>query len=119
MKMERFYERWLLGIAHKHPETLYIAKRFFCPGWKKVNANAIQKTNVKNEFLVPNIKKNTELFYIINSEIGICFYSIRISDTSCKHQEAVLVKFHISIFNFIPSLTLNDHIIYAYIAFGK
>ncbi len=119
MKMERFYERWLLGIAHKHPETLYIAKRFFCPGWKKVNANAIQKTNVKNEFLVPNTKENTGLFYIVNSEIGICSYPVKISNAPCKYQEAVLVKFHISIFNFILSLILNDHIIYAYIVLDK
>src|SRR6266496_3431030 len=34
--MERFYERRLLEIAHKHPGHLRIAKRFLCPGWEGV-----------------------------------------------------------------------------------
>ncbi|CAG8815598.1 10225_t:CDS:2 [Gigaspora margarita] len=38
------------------------------------------------------------------------------SGAPCKHQGAVAAKFHISIFNFIPSLTPNDCAIYAYIA---
>ncbi|EXX67346.1 uncharacterized protein OCT59_026889 [Rhizophagus irregularis] len=36
----------------------------------------------------------------------------------CKYQDAVSVKFHLSTFNFIPSLTSNDRIVYAYIALG-
>ncbi|PKB95697.1 hypothetical protein RhiirA5_436223 [Rhizophagus irregularis] len=36
----------------------------------------------------------------------------------CKHQGAVSVKFHISNFNFLPSLTPNDRMIYSYIALG-
>ncbi|PKY50712.1 hypothetical protein RhiirA4_467321 [Rhizophagus irregularis] len=38
------------------------------------------------------------------------------TDMPCKHQGAVSVKFHILTFNFLPSLTSNDRIIYAYIA---
>ena len=30
--MERFYERRLFGIAHKHPGHLRISKRFLCSG---------------------------------------------------------------------------------------
>jgi hypothetical protein len=41
------------------------------------------------------------------------------SGVPCKYQEAVSVKYHISTFNFIPSLTPEDRIIYAYIALGK
>ena len=119
MNMERFYERRLLGIAHKHPGTLYIAKRFLCPGWENVNANTIQKTNVRNEFLVPSTRENTGLVYIVNSEIGVCSCPVGMSGAPCKHQGAVSVKFHISNFNFIPSLTPNDRIMYAYIALGK
>ncbi|PKY48525.1 hypothetical protein RhiirA4_464155 [Rhizophagus irregularis] len=36
----------------------------------------------------------------------------------CKHQGAVSVKFYISMFNFVPSLTSNDRMIYTYIAIG-
>ncbi|PKK58339.1 hypothetical protein RhiirC2_796476 [Rhizophagus irregularis] len=97
MNMERFYERRLLGVAHKHPGTLCIA-----------NAN---------EFLVPSTKNN-ELIYVVNSEIGVCTCPIGMSGTPCKHQGAVSMKFHISIFNFIPSLTPDDRMIYAYIALG-
>ncbi|CAB4444906.1 unnamed protein product [Rhizophagus irregularis] len=117
MNMERFYERRLLGVAHKHPGTLCIAKRFLCPGWEKVDANSIQKTNVANEFLVPSTKNNG-LIYVVNSEIGVCTCPIGMSGAPCKHQGAVSMKFHISTFNFIPSLTPDDRMIYAYIALG-
>ena len=80
--------------------------------------NSIQKTNVANEFLVPSTKNN-ELIYVVNSEIGVCICPIGMSSTPCKHQGAVSIKFHISIFNFIPSLTPDDRMIYAYIALGK
>ncbi len=119
MNMKRFYKRQLLEITHKYSGTLYIAKWFFCFSWEKVNANAIQKTNVKNKFLVPSTKENTGLFYIVNSEIEVCFYPIEMSDALYKYQGAVSVKFHILIFNFILSLILNNHIIYAYIALSK
>jgi hypothetical protein len=117
MSMERFYVRRLLGIAHKHPGNLRIAKRFLCPGWESVNANAIQKTDVENEFLVPSASNSS--FYTVNSEIRICTCLVGISGAPCKHQGAVAMKFHIAIFNFIPLLTPDDHMIYSYIALGK
>ncbi|RIB06117.1 hypothetical protein C2G38_2217937 [Gigaspora rosea] len=40
------------------------------------------------------------------------------SSAPCKHQGAVLVKFHISMFNFILSLKPDNHTVYAYIALG-
>ncbi|CAG8843645.1 24720_t:CDS:2, partial [Racocetra persica] len=86
---------------------------------KKVNQDEIQKTNIDNEFLVPSTKQTNGLFYIVNSKIGTCSCSIRITSTSCKHQGAALMKFYVSTFNFIPSLTLNDRITYTYIAFGN
>ena len=119
MTMERFYERRLLGIAHRHPGNLRIAKRFLCPGWETVNMNAIQRTNLGNEFLVPSTRENTGLVYTVNSEIGVCSCPVGMSGAPCKYQGAVSVKFHISMFNFIPSLTPDDRIIYAYIALGK
>ncbi|PKK70015.1 hypothetical protein RhiirC2_780223 [Rhizophagus irregularis] len=114
INIKRFYERRLLRVAHKYPGTLCIAKRFLYPGWEKVDANSIQKTNVANEFLVPNTKNNG-LIYVINNEIGVYTCPIRMSGALCKHQEAVSIKFHISIFNFISSLTPDDHMIYTYI----
>src|SRR2546430_13493800 len=39
--MERFYERRLLGIAHKHPGHLCITKPFLCPGWEGVDVNSL------------------------------------------------------------------------------
>ena len=83
-----------------------------------INANAIQKSGIKNEFLVPNAK-NIGLLYIVNSEIRVYSCSVKMSDVPCKYQEAVSVKYYISTFNFIPSLTPEDRIIYAYIALGK
>ena len=118
MSMERFYARRLLGIAHRHPGHLQIAKRFLCPGWEKVDASLIQKTNVEFEFLVPS-KSNPGLFYIVNTAIGACTYPVGISGGPCKHQGAVAIKFHIVMLNFIPSLTPGDRMKYGYIALDK
>lgn len=115
--MERFYERRLLAIAHRHPGNLSIAKRFLCPGWESINADAIQKT-ATGEFLVPSTK-NINLLYVVNSEIGVCSCPVGMSGAPCKHQGAVSVKYHVSMFNFIPSLSPYDRMIYAYIALGK
>jgi len=117
--MERFYEWRLLDFANKHPCHLQIAKRFLCPGWEMVNGNGIQKTDVENEYLVPSTKQNHNLFYIINSELETCSCPVGISDAPCKHQGAVSMKFHISMFNFISSLMPEDRITYTYIALGK
>ena len=119
INMERFYERRLLGFANKHPGHLIIAKRFLCPGWENVNANEIQRTNVANEFLVPSTKQDTGFFYTVNSEIGTCSCAVGISGAPCKHQGAVSIKFCISMFNFVPSLTPDDRMIYTYIALGR
>jgi hypothetical protein len=116
--MERFYSRRLLGFAHRRSDNLHIAKRFLCPGWETVNADLIQKTNVNCEFLVASTK-NSGFFYIVNSEIGTCSCAVGISGAPCKHQGAVSMKFCISIFNFVPSLTPDDRIIYTYIALGR
>ena len=117
--MERFYERRILGFANRHPGHLQIAKRFLCPGWDKVNANEIRETNVTNEFLVPSTQQNSNLFYVVNNEIGTCSCPVGISGAPCKHQGAVSVKFCISTFNYIPSLTPDDRILYTYIALGE
>ncbi|CAG8747131.1 8318_t:CDS:2, partial [Funneliformis caledonium] len=87
--MERFYEYRLLNFVNKHSDHLRIAK---CT------------------------KQNTDLFYIVNIKIGICSCFVGISGAQCKHQEAVSVKFGISTFNYIPLLTLDDRILYTYIA---
>jgi len=89
-----------------------------CPGWKKVNANSIQKFAVNNEFLVSNMQ-DIRISYIVNSEIRVCTCPMGISDASCKHQDVVVVKYHIAMLNFIPSLTPGDHMIYDYVTFGK
>ncbi len=116
--MERFYTCHLLRFANRHPGHLQIAKQFLCPKWETVNSNDIQKTNVENKFLVSSTKNNSVL-YIVNSEIGVCFCPVGMSGAPCKHQEAVSIKFHISMFNFISSLTPDDRIIYVYIALDK
>lgn len=118
MSMERFYARRLLGIAHKHPGHLRIARRFLCPGWEKVDANLIQKTNIDFEFIAPSAS-NSGIFYIVNTKIGACTCPVGISGGPCKHQGAVAMKFHISTLNFIPSLTPNDRMVYGYIALVK
>ncbi|PKB94156.1 hypothetical protein RhiirA5_404881 [Rhizophagus irregularis] len=76
--------------------------------------NAIQKSSVENEFFVPSAQSSN--IYVVNSEIGTCTCPIGMTGAPCKHQGAVSVKFHISTFNFLPSLTSNDRMIYAYIA---
>src|SRR5437763_13839859 len=117
MNMERFYTLRLLSFAHGHPGHSQIAKRFLCPGWDTVNMNAIQKSSVENEFFVPS-SQNADLFYIVNSGIGTCTCPIGMTGAPCKHQGAVSVKFHISMFNFLPSLTSKERMVYAYIALG-
>ncbi|CAG8814656.1 3276_t:CDS:2, partial [Dentiscutata erythropus] len=48
--------------------------------------------------------------------MGVCTCPVSASGASCKHQGAVAIKYHIAMFNFIPSLTPENHIIYLYIA---
>jgi hypothetical protein len=68
--------------------------------------------------LVPSTKNNS-ILYIVNSEIGTCSCPVGMSGAPCKHQGAVSIKYHISMFNFTPSLTPDECMIYAYIALGK
>jgi hypothetical protein len=117
--MERFYKRRLLGISHRHPGHMEISKKFLCPGWETVDGNSIQPTTIENEYLVQSTKKESGLFYIVNSAIGTCSCPVGITGAPCKHQGAVAIKFHIAILNFIPSLTPNDRMVYSYIALGK
>ncbi|GBB99478.1 hypothetical protein RclHR1_35340001 [Rhizophagus clarus] len=102
------------AAAHKHPGHLRIAKHFLCPGWKGVDTNFINKTGVRNEFSVQSTRKD-DLFYIVNSEIGTCTCPVGVSGAPCKHQGAVAMKYHIAILNFIPSLTPQDRMVYAYV----
>jgi len=44
---------------------------------------------------------------------------VGISGAPCKHQDAVAMKYHIAILNFIPSLTPGDRMIYGYVALDK
>ena len=83
-----------------------------------MSSNSIQKTNIRNEYLVPSTQ-DASLFYIVNTEIGTCTCPTGITGAPCKHQGAVAVTFHISTLNFIPSLTPNDRMVYGYIALGK
>ena len=103
---------------HKHLGHLRIARHFLCSGWEKIDASLIQKTNVKFEFLVPS-ESNPGLFYIVNTAIGACTCPVGKSGGPCKHQEAVAIKFHIAILNFIPLLTPGDCMKYGYMALGK
>lgn len=73
---------------------------------------------MQNEFLVPSTDQNSSIIYTVNSEIGMCTCSVGISGAPCKHQGAVAVKFNISIFNFLPSLTPDDRMLYGYVALG-
>ena len=108
--MERFYERRLLEIAHKHPRHLRIAKRFLCPGWEEVNVDSIKETDIRNEFSVLSTRQDN-LFYIVNSEFGRCTCPMGVSGAPCKHQGAVAMKYHIAIFNFIPSYMPTLHLV--------
>jgi len=118
MNIKRFYTIRLLNFAYRHTGYLRIAKHFLCPGCNTINMNTIQKSSLENEFYVESVQ-NTNTFYIVNSEIGICICLISMMGAPCKHQDAVLVKFHISIFNFLSSLTSNDRMIYAYVTLSK
>ncbi|CAG8846655.1 12600_t:CDS:1, partial [Racocetra persica] len=80
-----------------------------------VDIDSIRKTSVKNKFLVASTKQNN-LFYTVNSEIRICICQIGATDTPCKHQSAIAMKFHIKILNFLPSLNLDNCMVYTYIA---
>jgi len=55
----------------------------------------------------------------VNSDLGVCTYPVGMSGAPCKHQEAVAIKFHIVNFNFLPFLTPDNRMLFAYIAFGK
>ena len=82
--MERYYKRRLLGIAHNHPGHVEISKRFLCLSWEMVNRNSIQATAIKNEYLVPSTKKESGLFYIVNSAIEVCSCPVEMTGVPCK-----------------------------------
>ena len=81
-----------------------------------MDANSIQRTSFENEYLVPSTRQATSLTYILNSDLGVCTCPVGMSGVPCKHQEAVAIKFHII---FLPSLTPDDRMLFAYIALGK
>jgi hypothetical protein len=83
-----------------------------------VDKNSIQQTTIKNEYLVLSTRESG-VVYVVNSTVGTCSCPVGITGASCKQQGAVSVKFHISNFNFLPSLTPNDRMVYSYIAAGK
>ncbi|CAG8706209.1 665_t:CDS:2, partial [Funneliformis caledonium] len=64
------------------------------------------------------VLRNGSYVPVRNKLIQMKFKRQMISGVLCKHQGAVSVKFGISTFNYIPSLTLDDHILYTYIALG-
>ncbi|PKY33800.1 hypothetical protein RhiirB3_453013 [Rhizophagus irregularis] len=66
--------------------------------------------------LYPQLQKHFDLLW--ECAIGTCSCHVGMTGAPCKHQGAVSVKFHISNFNFLPSLTPNDRMIYSYIALG-
>ncbi|CAG8437498.1 16974_t:CDS:2 [Funneliformis caledonium] len=84
-----------------------------------VNTNSIQRIDVQYEFLVQSTRQDTNLVYIINSEIRVYSCVTDMSSTPYKHQGAVTMKYHIAIFNFLLSLTPDDRMLYAYVTFGK
>ncbi len=83
-----------------------------------VDGNSIQQTTIENEYLVSSTRE-LGLFYVVNSAIRTCSYPVRMTGTSCKHQRAIAMKFHITTLNFIPSLNPNDRMIFTYIVLGK
>ncbi|GBC10697.1 hypothetical protein RclHR1_09830006 [Rhizophagus clarus] len=104
--MENFMRGDCLELHINIQEFNYCKTDFFVPAGKVNLDDAIQKTNLKNEFLVPSTKENSGLIYIVITEIGAC--SVGLPGAPCKHQGAVSVRFHIPIFNFVPSLTPDD-----------
>ena len=80
-----------------------------------VNENGIQKTNVVNEYLVLSTRQDSGLFYIVNSEFERALVLQGCQGLHANIKEpSVSTKFHISMFNFIPSLMTDDRIIYTY-----
>ncbi|CAG8767453.1 8012_t:CDS:2 [Dentiscutata erythropus] len=79
-----------------------------------VDMNSIKKTSVANEFLVQSMRQDN-IYYVINSGMGVCTCPVGVSGAPCKHQGVIAIKYHIAMFNFIPSITPKDRIIYSYI----
>lgn len=116
--MERFYERRLLAIANRQTGYLELSKRFFCPGWEIVNQQEIKHDDINNIYIVPSVTKPGQ-FYIVDPSIGTCTCPAALGGTPCKHQAAVVIKYQIESLDFIFALSINDCMIYRYIACGK
>ncbi|RIB03615.1 hypothetical protein C2G38_2224521 [Gigaspora rosea] len=106
--MERFYEWRLLGFAHNHAGHMKITKRFFCPSWENFDADSIKKLTNNDEYQISSEK--TTLTYIVNSAIGTCSCPVGLTRAPCKHQGEVAAKYHIGAINFLPTMTVNDHL---------
>ncbi|GES81488.1 hypothetical protein GLOIN_2v1783985 [Rhizophagus clarus] len=72
MNMENFMRGDCLELHINIQEFNYCKTDFFVPAGKVNLDDAIQKTNLKNEFLVPSTKENSGLIYIVITEIGAC-----------------------------------------------
>ncbi|CAG8790121.1 22295_t:CDS:2, partial [Dentiscutata erythropus] len=77
--------------------------------------NSIKKTSVANEFLVQSTRQDN-IYYVVNSGMDVYTCPVGAFGAPCKYQSAITIKYHIAMFNFIPSLTPKDRIIYSYIA---
>ena len=72
--------------------------------------NIINPTSFEYMYSVQSTTK-LDVFYIVDSNIGICTCPKGNTGGPCKHQAAVAI-------NYIPSLSLDDRMCYTYIAQG-
>ncbi|CAG8751162.1 14117_t:CDS:2 [Rhizophagus irregularis] len=93
--MERFYERKLLAIANKQLNS--ISKRFFCPRWESVDQNKIVSANIEHMYYVQSTSKS-DIFYIVDSNIGICTCPKGNAGGPYKHQAAVAINHQSTIY---------------------
>ncbi|CAG8750923.1 31263_t:CDS:2, partial [Racocetra persica] len=66
---------------------------------------------------VPSVTTASK-FYTVDPSIGTCICFAVLGGSPCKHQAAVAIKYHEGSFNFIPALSIDDCMIYRYIACG-
>ena len=114
-RLEQYYERRLINIGNNRHDELTQSRYFpkdtdiaLCNVWK-LSADAVH---------VPSATK-VNVSYCVSTALWVCTCPVGHSGAPCKHQWAVVAKYHDECFNFLPVSSPTMRKLFYYIATGK
>ncbi|CAG8763525.1 18756_t:CDS:2, partial [Racocetra persica] len=80
-----------------------------------VNQERIQHDIINNVYTIPSVIIIGKT-YIVDPSIRICTCITVFGRSPCKHQAAIVIKYHKGLFNYFSAFSIDDCITYHYIA---